>query len=120
MRRVVQFVVGVVAVALVAIAVALPRYGCPEGLVLIEGSPPTPPFPSMDAPTCLNLSPIVEVTTGGDELVRDASDSLAVKLAIAAIGMIVGASAVYTFARGRRALTGLAENPLGTRASSSP
>jgi hypothetical protein len=48
---------------------------------------------------------------GGDELVRDANDSLAIKLAIAAIGIIVGALAVYTFARGRRAPTGLTENP---------
>jgi ABC-type glycerol-3-phosphate transport system permease component len=110
MRRAVLLVVGVVAVALVAIAVVLPRYGCPEGLVLFEGSPP-PPLPQNETPECLNLSPIVEVTTDGDDLVRDSSDSLGVKLGIAAIGMILGALAVYGLARGRRASTGLTENP---------
>jgi hypothetical protein len=105
MRRAVLVVVGVVAVALVVIAVVLPRYDCPESLVLMEGSPP-PPFPQTDGPECLNVFPAVEVTTGGDEeLVSDANDSLAIKLAISAAGMIVGALAVYAFARDRRAST---------------
>jgi hypothetical protein len=55
MRRAVPLVVGVVAGALVVIAVALPRYGCPEGLGPDRELIPAA-VPHTDAPAYLNLS----------------------------------------------------------------
>jgi hypothetical protein len=86
-------VLAVVAAAVsLVVAVALPRYGCPGGFVLLDPRE----FPGMsDEAVCIRDSP--RYSTPGE-----VSNRGAIKTATAIAGVIFGTAAVVAFVRGRR------------------